>query len=129
MVVEDSVKYGVANAKIYHGLSLLILVFAILQLASGFFLVSIAQYSVDSGFDTLVSTCRDNYATWFVRDCHMLGANVLTLLSYPHLAKSLATSQQSPTRAGLWVGAAALLLLLLAACFSGYVLVAAQMSI
>lgn len=58
----------------------------------------------------------------------MLGANLVAALVYLHTAKALSTRIHALTKLLILVSGCALFLLTLTVCFTGYVLVAGQMS-
>lgn len=124
----DLIKYGVGTIKFYHSWSFSLLVAFVLQFATGFFLVSLTVTNLDLAWFNLISLALDHYSTWILRDLHMLGANLLMLMLYLHLTKALSLDFQVHTRVASWFTGAALFLLFLAACFTGYILVCGQMS-
>lgn len=124
----DLIKYGVGTIKFYHSWSFSLLVAFVLQFATGFFLVSLTVTNLDLAWFNLIALALDHYSTWILRDLHMLGANLLMLMLYLHLTKALSLDFQVHTRVASWFTGAALFLLFLAACFTGYILVCGQMS-
>ena len=58
----------------------------------------------------------------------MLGANTLALTIYLHSGKAAHSKLLSLVRLSIWLTGSLLFLLLLAACFTGYVLVNGNMS-
>jgi ubiquinol-cytochrome c reductase cytochrome b subunit len=127
-VRTDVLKFGVGNVKLAHGLALVLMSLFILQLLSGVFLVSLCTFVLDRSLDRLAELFSECWYVWLVRDLHMLGANSTLILLYFHLAKSLLYNSIGSTRIVLWLSGSAIFLLSLGTCFTGYVLVAGQMS-
>lgn len=85
-------------------------------------------YGLEVSWELLRELHSEYWFVWLVRDVHMLGANTCVLTAWCHLTKAGTTRAVSlPKVATVFVGSA-IFLLILGACFTGYVLVCGQMS-
>jgi quinol-cytochrome oxidoreductase complex cytochrome b subunit len=98
------------------------------QLTSGLFLSALLAYRLGHTYHEILDLLHEGFLTFLLRDIHMLGANTLALVLYLHAGKAAHARLTSIVRLSIWITGSALFLLLLAACFTGYVLVNGNMS-
>jgi hypothetical protein len=60
---EDAYKYGVGTIKLYHGIALLLLVMFLVQLVTGFILISLISLQLDLAFTHLYFILTSN---WYI---------------------------------------------------------------
>lgn len=125
---DDVYKYGVGNVKLYHGIAMLLLVMYMLQLLTGFIMVSFVTTNLDLAFMQLYYVATSGWYVWIVRDLHMLGANLSMILLYLHVVKATSCDMLTLPRVSIWLSGTTILVLSLGVCFTGYILVTGQMS-
>ena len=100
----------------------------VVQLITGFILVSLISLQLDLAFTHLYFVLTSNWYIWILRDIHMLGANLSMILLYAHMVKATTADLLTLPRVSVWLSGATILLLSLGTAFTGYILVSGQMS-
>nr|WOR80990.1 cytochrome b [Allanaspides hickmani] len=98
----------------------------ITQIATGLFLAMHFSAHVDLAFSSLAHICRDVNYGWFLRALHANGASFFFICLYSHIGRGLyyGSYRFTPT----WFSGIAILFLVMATAFMGYVLPWGQMS-
>nr|AEF15924.1 cytochrome b [Taenia hydatigena] len=101
-------------------------VFILLQIVTGVVLSFLYVSDYLSSFFTVMSLSNDSFFTWCLRYWHMVGVNVLFILLFIHMGRSLYYSSYS--KKGVWNVGFVLYLLVMGEAFTGYILPWHQMS-
>ncbi|MEW6562442.1 MAG: cytochrome b N-terminal domain-containing protein [Pseudomonadota bacterium] len=100
----------------------------VLQLATGIFLAMHYKADAAMAFDSIQHIMRDVNYGWLLRYLHSTGASAFFVVVYIHMARTLYYGSYRKPRELLWWTGQALLLLLMAISFMGYLLPWGQMS-
>lgn len=119
--------FGVGNFSLVQSFALILALLFFAQIISGLILVAALDLSIDAAWSKLQSILIHNWYFWLIRDFHMLNANFVMFAIYCHGVKGV-ESHLSNSRKLVWFLGCIILVLGLALCFSGYVLVFGQMS-
>jgi ubiquinol-cytochrome c reductase cytochrome b subunit len=113
-----------------RGLSLgVVLVFALaLQIATGALLLIHFVPAPEHAFDSVRALMRQVPYGWFVRLVHVHGANLMVAAVFVHLFATAFRGAYKAPRELVWITGCALLLLVLGAALTGYILPWSQMS-
>ena len=112
-----------------HSVAFVVLIFWIIQIISGIFLLGVIAYVLDTQFNDLLEICLHGNYIWFVKIFHMLCSNFAMLLLIVHIIKSISFLKIiSFEKFILWCFGFILFLIALGVSFSGYVLVSGNMS-
>ncbi len=84
--------------------------------------------STDRAFDSVERIMRDVNWGWLMRYIHMNGASMFFLVVYVHIFRGMYYGSYKQPRELLWILGVAILLLMMATAFMGYVLPWGQMS-
>lgn len=126
---HDVATFPVQSSHLGHSIAFFVLLFWVLQVLSGFLLLGLVSFTLDLQFESLLRISTDGNFVWLLRAVHMLGANFAVMLLFVHFGKALSFSPVlNPQKAVLWLTGATIFLLSLGVAFSGYVLVAGNMS-
>lgn len=100
----------------------------LLQIVSGIFLAMHYKADVAMAFDSVQYIMRDVNYGWLIRYLHSTGASAFFLVIFIHMARTLYYgSYRTPRELVWWIGQV-ILLLMMAAAFTGYLLPWGQMS-
>ena len=99
-----------------------------LQVATGIFLAMHYKADVAQAFDSIQHIMRDVNYGWLLRFMHSSGASAFFLVIYIHMARTFYYGSYRAPRELMWWTGQALLLLLMATAFMGYLLPWGQMS-
>ncbi|MBI3222110.1 MAG: cytochrome b N-terminal domain-containing protein [Nitrosomonadales bacterium] len=99
-----------------------------LQVATGIFLAMHYKADVAHSFDAVQHIMRDVNYGWLLRYMHATGASAFFFVIFVHMARTLYYGSYRAPRELLWWTGQALLLLLMATAFMGYLLPWGQMS-
>jgi len=106
-----------------------ILAFAlVLQIVTGMLLLLHFVPAPDLAFESVRALMRDVPYGWFVRLVHVHGANLMVAFLFVHLFRTAWRGAYKAPRELVWLTGCALLLLVLGAALSGYILPWSQMS-
>nr|AAL83595.1 cytochrome b [Duberria lutrix] len=97
-----------------------------LQTATGFFLAIHYTANINMAFSSVVHISRDVPCGWIMQNLHALGASMFFICIYIHIARGLYYG--SYLNKEVWLSGTALLVILMATAFFGYVLPWGQMS-
>jgi quinol-cytochrome oxidoreductase complex cytochrome b subunit len=126
---HDIALFPVARTFVGHSVAFTALVFWIIQLITGFFLLGLVAYSLDLQYLELISISFHGNLVWLLRLMHMLLANFVVVATILHFSKVIAYSQViSSTKFLIWLVGSGIFLLSLAVAFTGYVVVSGNMS-
>ncbi len=100
----------------------------VIMIATGIMLAMQYMPHVDHAFDSVERIMRDVNYGWLLRYLHMNGASMFFLLVYIHLFRGLYFGSYKSPREVLWWLGIIILLLMMTAAFTGYVLPWGQMS-
>ena len=107
---------------------LLVLMFAILFI-SGLFLLMYYKPDSNLAFDSVNKTIMmDVSFGWLFRHVHAVGASIVFLLLYIHIARGIFYGSYKPPREVVWITGYILFVLFSATAFTGYLLPWGQMS-
>jgi quinol-cytochrome oxidoreductase complex cytochrome b subunit len=126
---HDVAQFPVARSSLAHSLAFLALIFWIIQIISGFLLLGVVSYVLEVQYLDLINVATHGNYLWLVRLAHMLGANFVVLFTLAHMGKAVTYSKVvTAQKLLIWLVGSALFLLSLAVAFTGYVVVAGNMS-
>lgn len=114
-----------ANITIWWNFGRLLGLVLTIQIISGLFLAMHYTADVNLAFSSVCHIVRDVNGGWLFRTIHANGASFFFLCIYAHIGRSLYYGSFS--NIGLWFSGVALLLLVIASAFLGYVLPWGQM--
>ncbi len=100
----------------------------VIMIATGIFLSFNYTAHVDLAFDSVERIMRDVNHGWLIRYLHMNGASMFFLVVYIHIFRGLYYGSYKAPRELLWIIGVAILLVMMATAFVGYVLPWGQMS-
>ena len=100
----------------------------VMMIATGVFLSFNYTAHVDLAFDSVERIMRDVNYGWLMRYMHMNGASMFFLVVYIHIFRGLYYGSYKAPRELLWIIGVAILLVMMATAFVGYVLPWGQMS-
>jgi len=100
----------------------------LIMIATGIFLAMNYTPTSTGAFDSVQRIMRDVNYGWLLRLAHMNGASMFFILIYVHIFRGMYYGSYKAPRELLWMTGVALLLLLMATAFMGYVLPWGQMS-
>jgi len=100
----------------------------VLQIVSGVFLAMHYKPDVSLAFDSVQHIMREVNYGWLLRYMHAVGASAFFIVIYIHMARTLYYGSFRAPRELMWWSGQALLLLLMATAFMGYLLPWGQMS-
>lgn len=100
----------------------------LIMILSGLFLAMNYTPSTDKAFDSVERIMRDVNFGWLLRYIHANGASAFFVVVYLHMARGLYYGSYKSPRELLWIIGVAILLLMMATAFMGYVLPWGQMS-
>ncbi|MBN08588.1 MAG: cytochrome b [Rhodospirillaceae bacterium] len=100
----------------------------VIMIATGIFLSFNYTAHVDLAFDSVERIMRDVNHGWLIRYLHMNGASMFFLVVYIHIFRGLYYGSYKAPRELLWIIGVAILLVMMATAFDGYVLPWGQMS-
>lgn len=100
----------------------------VLQIVTGIFLAMHYKADAALAFDSIQHLMREVNYGWLLRYLHSTGASAFFAVIYIHMARTLYYGSYRAPRELLWWSGQALLLLLMASAFMGYLLPWGQMS-
>lgn len=126
---HDISLFPVARTNLGHSIALIALIFWILQIISGFLLLGLLSYSLECQYVELINIVYHGNFVWLLRMLHMLGANFVIIFTIIHFSKViLYINLTSPNKSLIWLIGSAIFIIALAIAFTGYVVVAGNMS-
>jgi quinol-cytochrome oxidoreductase complex cytochrome b subunit len=99
-----------------------------IMILTGLFLAMHYVPTVDQAFDSVQRIKRDVNFGWLIQHIHMNGASMFFIVTYIHVFRGMYYGSYKPPRELLWWLGVAILLLMMATAFMGYVLPWGQMS-
>ena len=102
--------------------------FLVVQILTGIFLAMHYTPHIDLAFISVEHIMRDVNNGWLIRYFHANGASFFFLVVYIHIGRGLYYGSYQKPRGFVWVLGVVILLLMMAAAFTGYVLPWGQMS-
>ncbi len=102
--------------------------FLLIQIVSGLLLSMYYIPTEEFSFKYVEFIMRETYFGWFIRYIHNNGASLFFFFVYLHLFRSLFYFSYVSPKVAIWNTGAAILVLMIAAAFTGYVLPWGQMS-
>ena len=99
-----------------------------IQILSGLLLTTHYTANIDLAFASVEYIMRDVPNGWFLRYTHANGASMFLLVIYAHIFRGLYYGSYMKPRQLLWCSGVILMLLVMGAAFTGYVLPWGQMS-
>ncbi len=100
----------------------------VIQIITGIFLAMHYKADIGMAFDSIQHIMRDVNYGWLIRFLHSSGASAFFAVIYIHMARTLYYGSYRAPRELMWWTGQGLLLLLMAAAFTGYLLPWGQMS-
>jgi ubiquinol-cytochrome c reductase cytochrome b/c1 subunit len=100
----------------------------IIMILTGVVLAMNYQPNTEMAFDSVQHIMRDVNYGWLIRYVHLNGASLFFIAVYVHIYRGLYYGSYKEPRELLWMLGVVLLLLMMAAAFTGYVLPWSQMS-
>jgi ubiquinol-cytochrome c reductase cytochrome b subunit len=135
---KNFVSSFISNHLIYYGTPInltyswsfgsLACVCLVIQITTGIFLAVFYIPHVDLAFASVEFIMRDVKYGWFVRYTHSNGASMFFFILYCHIFRGLYCGSYAQPRELLWFSGVALLIMIMATAFLGYVLPWGQMS-
>ena len=117
-----------ATTNRWYSLGFVLLVFVILQLASGFLLLFYYVPDAMHAFESMERIVHEVPFGWLIRLIHVHGANAMVIVVVVHMLVVLVTSSYKRPRELQWITGCLLLFVTLGLCFTGYVLPWSQLS-
>lgn len=118
-----------ARKKFLHVIALIIVLFWLIQVTTGFFALGILSYELNMQYFKLTSIIIDGNYVFYIRQFHMILSNIVTLLIVMHIIKALSIFKIiNANKFFFWVISALLFFLILITAFTGYIIVAGNMS-
>jgi menaquinol-cytochrome c reductase cytochrome b subunit len=102
--------------------SALVTVFLV-QVTTGIFLAQYYQPSVGNAYESVRFIMDDATLGWLVRGMHKWGASVMIILLFLHSARTFLFGAYKYPREMTWITGAIIFILVMALCFTGYLLV------
>jgi ubiquinol-cytochrome c reductase cytochrome b subunit len=125
-------EYGVfptpRNFNYFWNFGALAMINLVIMIATGIFLAMNYQPNTAEAFDSVQRIMRDVNYGWLIRYIHMNGASMFFIVVYVHMFRGLYYGSYKYPRELLWMIGVAILLLMMATAFMGYVLPWGQMS-
>ena len=90
---HDVSHFPVSQIHSGHSIAFFVLIFWVLQLLSGFLLLGLVSYKLESQFQDILRISADGNFVWLLRSVHMLGANYCVFLLFFHFGKSTSFSR------------------------------------
>ena len=100
----------------------------LVMIVTGIFLAMEYNPSAGGAFDSIQRIMRDVNYGWLLRLVHMNGASMFFIIIYVHIFRGMYYGSYKAPRELLWMTGVALMLMLMATAFMGYVLPWGQMS-
>nr|AAO66215.1 cytochrome b [Langaha madagascariensis] len=115
-----------SNISTWWNFGSMLLTCLLLQTLTGFFLAIHYTANINLAFSSIIHITRDVPHGWIMQNLHAIGASMFFICAYIHIARGLYYG--SYLNKEVWLSGTALLLLLMATAFFGYVLPWGQMS-
>ncbi len=100
----------------------------VIQIVTGILLAMHYTPHIEYAFNSVEHIMRDVNGGWLLRYIHANGASIFFMVVYTHIARGLYFGSYIYPRGTLWCSGVAILLLMMATAFMGYVLPWGQMS-
>lgn len=117
-----------ATLNAWYVFGLLAIVFVVIQLLSGFWMVMFYVPTVREAFSSVQMLMHQVPAGWFIRYLHTTGASFLFIVLYLHIFRGFLYGSYHQPRELVWVLGVILWLVMMIEAFMGYVLPWGQMS-
>lgn len=118
-----------ARKKFLQVIALIIIVLWFIQILTGFLALGLLAYELDTQFIRIITITLDGNFVFYIRQLHMLISNIVTLTIIVHLLKAMTAFKIiNMNKALFWIISALLFLFILITAFTGYVIVAGNMS-
>nr|AAL83582.1 cytochrome b [Sonora semiannulata] len=114
------------NISTWWNFGSMLLTCSALQIMTGFFLAIHYTANINLAFSSIVHITRDVPYGWIMQNLHAIGASMFFICIYIHIARGLYYG--SYLNPHVWLSGTALLIILMATAFFGYVLPWGQMS-
>ena len=125
-------EYGVfptpKNFNYFWNFGALAMVCLMIMIVTGIFLAMNYQPNTELAFASVQHIMRDVNYGWLIRYVHQNGASMFFIVTYIHIFRGLYYGSYKAPRELLWMLGVAILLLMMATAFMGYVLPWGQMS-
>nr|Q9MLJ6.1 RecName: Full=Cytochrome b; AltName: Full=Complex III subunit 3; AltName: Full=Complex III subunit III; AltName: Full=Cytochrome b-c1 complex subunit 3; AltName: Full=Ubiquinol-cytochrome-c reductase complex cytochrome b subunit [Dendroaspis polylepis polylepis]AAF37251.1 cytochrome b [Dendroaspis polylepis] len=115
-----------SNISTWWNFGSMLLTCLILQITTGFFLAIHYTANINLAFSSVIHITRDVPHGWIMQNLHAIGASMFFICIYIHIARGLYYGLYLNKE--VWLSGTALLILLMATAFFGYVLPWGQMS-
>nr|YP_002290804.1 cytochrome b [Daboia russelii]ACF60292.1 cytochrome b [Daboia russelii] len=115
-----------SNISTWWNFGSMLLACLIIQTMTGFFLAIHYTANINLAFSSIVHITRDVPYGWIMQNSHAIGASLLFVCIYMHIARGLYYG--SYLNKEVWLSGTTLLIILMATAFFGYVLPWGQMS-
>lgn len=116
------------NLNIWYAFGALSIVACAMQFVSGIWLVMYYTPTAEQAFSSVQLIMRDVPYGWLVRYVHSTGVSCWFIVIYFHIFRGLLYGSYKSPRELLWISGVALLFLVMAEAYTGYVLPWGQMS-
>ena len=116
------------NLNLWYVFGALAIVACAIQFVSGIWLVMYYTPTAEKAFSSVQLIMRDVPYGWLVRYVHSTGVSCWFIVIYFHIFRSLMYGSYKAPRELLWISGVALLFLMMAEAYTGYVLPWGQMS-
>jgi len=125
-------EYGVfptpRNFNYFWNFGALAMICLVVMITTGIFLAMNYTAHATMAFDSVERIMRDVNYGWLLRYVHANGASMFFIVVYIHMSRSLYYGSYKAPRELLWILGVAILLIMMATAFMGYVLPWGQMS-
>jgi len=121
--------YVPKNINFLWSFGVLIVLMLVILIISGVFLLMYYKPDANLAFDSVNKTIMMDVAYgWIFRHVHAVGASIMFLLLYVHMARGIYYGSFKPPRELVWLTGYVLFILMSATAFTGYLLPWGQMS-
>ncbi len=121
--------YVPKNINFLWSFGVLIILMLVILIISGIFLLMYYKPDANLAFDSVNKTIMMDVAYgWIFRHVHAVGASIMFLLLFVHMARGIYYGSYKPPREIVWITGYILFILMSATAFTGYLLPWGQMS-
>nr|YP_009227875.1 cytochrome b [Protobothrops kaulbacki]AIE11335.1 cytochrome b [Protobothrops kaulbacki]AUW55215.1 cytochrome b [Protobothrops kaulbacki] len=115
-----------SNISMWWNFGSMLLTCLMIQTMTGFFLAIHYTANINLAFSSIIHISRDVPCGWIMQNTHAIGASLFFICIYTHIARGIYYG--SHLNKEVWLSGTALLIILMATAFFGYVLPWGQMS-
>ena len=120
--------YAPKNLNFWYFFGSLAMLCLAIQILTGVWLLMYYEPTVETAFDSVEYLMRDIPYGWLLRYTHAVGASAFFVILYLHMYRALLYGSYRKPRELLWLLGLALLILVMAEAYTGYILPWGQMS-